>query len=65
VEGAEHGAFCGVGRFGVVDSVNEEGEAEDVGEENEFLCNCKFLVPNFEPGLEATLYGSLHVAHHC
>lgn len=37
VEGAEDGAFRGVGGFRVVDAVDEEGEAQDVGEENEFL----------------------------
>ena len=37
VERAKHGAFGGVGGFGVVDAVDEEGEAEDVGEEDEFL----------------------------
>lgn len=37
VEGPEDGAFGAGGRFGVVDGVDEEGEAEDVGEEDEFL----------------------------
>lgn len=37
MEGAEDGAFCGVGGFGVVDGVDEKREAEDVREENEFL----------------------------
>ena len=42
VEGAEDRAFCRGGRFRVVDCVDEEGEAEDVGEEDEFL-------PSFTP----------------
>jgi hypothetical protein len=37
MEGAEDGAFGGEGRFRVVDGVDEEGETEDVGEEDEFL----------------------------
>jgi hypothetical protein len=37
VEGPEDGAFGAGGGFGVVDCVDEEGEAEDIGEENEFL----------------------------
>lgn len=37
VEGAEDRAFGAGGGFGVVDAVHEEGEAEDVGEEDEFL----------------------------
>ena len=37
VEGTEDGAFGAVGRFRVVDGVYEQGEAEDVREENEFL----------------------------
>lgn len=37
VEGSEDRAFGAGGGFGVVDAVDEEGEAEDVGEENEFL----------------------------
>ena len=37
VEGAEYSAFGGGGGFRVVDRVDEEGEAEDVGEEDEFL----------------------------
>jgi hypothetical protein len=37
VEGPEDGAFGGAWGLGVVDGVDEEGEAEDVGEENEFL----------------------------
>ena len=37
VEGAEKGADRGVGWLGVVNTVDEEGEAEDVGEEDEFL----------------------------
>jgi hypothetical protein len=40
VEGPEDGAFGGVWGFGVVDGVDEEGEAEDVGKENEFLWDC-------------------------
>ncbi len=40
VKWAQDGAFCGVGGFGVVDSVDEEGEAEDIGEEDEFLWAC-------------------------
>jgi hypothetical protein len=34
---AEHGAFGGGGRLGVVYRVDEEREAESVGEEDEFL----------------------------
>lgn len=37
VEGPQDGALGGVGRLGVVDAVDEEGEAEDVGEEDELL----------------------------
>lgn len=37
VEGAEDGALGCAGGFGVVDVVEEEGEAEGVGEEDEFL----------------------------
>ena len=37
VEGAEDCAFCALGWFGVVYAVDEEGEAEDVREEDEFL----------------------------
>ena len=37
VEGAEDCAFGAGGGFGVVDAVDEEGEAEDVGQEDEFL----------------------------
>jgi hypothetical protein len=38
VEGAEDCAFGAVRWFGVVDAVYQQGEAEDVGQENEFLC---------------------------
>ena len=37
MEGPEDGAFGGVGGFGVVYGVDEEGEAENIGEEDEFL----------------------------
>ena len=37
MEGAEDGAFGAGGGFGVVDGVDEEREAEDVGEEDELL----------------------------
>ena len=37
VKRAENGTFGGVVWFGVVDGVDEEGEAEDVGKEDEFL----------------------------
>ena len=37
VEGTEDCAFGALRWFGVVDAVDKEGEAEDVGEENEFL----------------------------
>lgn len=37
VEGAEDGALGAVGRLGVVDGVDEQREADDVGEEDEFL----------------------------
>lgn len=37
MKGPENGAFSCVGWFWVVDGVDEEGEAEDVGEEYEFL----------------------------
>jgi hypothetical protein len=37
VERTEDGTFGAVGGFGVVDGVDEEGEAEDVAEEDEFL----------------------------
>lgn len=37
VEGAQDGALRGALGLGVVDGVDEEGEAEDVGEEDEFL----------------------------
>lgn len=37
VEGTENGAFGCVGWLGVVDVFDEGGEAEGVGEENEFL----------------------------
>lgn len=37
VEGPEHGALGAERRLGVVDVVDEEREAEDVGEEDEFL----------------------------
>lgn len=37
VEGVEDGVFGCVGGFGVVDVVEEEGEVEGVGEEDEFL----------------------------
>jgi len=37
VEGPQHGAFGRVRGFGVVDVVDEEGETEDVGEEDELL----------------------------
>lgn len=42
VEGAEDGAFCAVGGFGVVEGVDEEGEADYVGEEDEFLGGVRF-----------------------
>ena len=37
VKRAEDGAFSGGGRLGVVDGVDEEGEADDVAEEDKFL----------------------------
>ena len=37
VEGPEDCAFCALPRFRVVDTVDEEGETEDVGEEDELL----------------------------
>jgi hypothetical protein len=37
VKGAEDGGVRGAGRGWVVDGVDEEGDAEDVGEEDEFL----------------------------
>jgi hypothetical protein len=37
MEGPQDGAFGAVCRLGVVDCVDEEGEAEDVREEDEFL----------------------------
>lgn len=37
VEGPQDGALGGAGGLGVVDGVDEEGEAENVGEEDEFL----------------------------
>ena len=37
VEWAEHGSFGAVRWFRVVDAVNEQGETEDVGEEDELL----------------------------
>lgn len=42
VEGAEDGAFGCVGGFGVGEGVDEEGEAEDVGEEDEFLGEVRY-----------------------
>jgi hypothetical protein len=42
VEGAEDCAFGAGGGFGVVDGVDEEGEAEDVGEEDEFLLHARY-----------------------
>lgn len=40
MEGAENGSLGATGKCGVVDVVDEEGEAEDVGEEDEFLVFC-------------------------
>lgn len=37
VEGPQEGALCGVGRLGVIYTVDQEGQAEDIGEEDEFL----------------------------
>jgi hypothetical protein len=37
VEGAEERTFSSVRGLGVVYAVDKEGEAEDVGEEDEFL----------------------------
>ncbi len=37
VEGPQHGALSAPLGLGVVDAVDEQGEAEDVGEEDEFL----------------------------
>jgi len=37
VEGAEDGAFGAMGRLGVVDGVDEQREADYVGEQDEFL----------------------------
>lgn len=54
VEGAEHCSF-GAGRgFGMVDAVDEEGEAEDVGEKDEFLFDFA-LAYVFEGSLDAVL----------
>lgn len=39
VERAQDRAFGRAARFGVVDGVDEDGEAEDVGEEDEFLAS--------------------------
>lgn len=44
VEGPQDGSLGAAGRFGVVDAVDEEGQAQDVGEEDEFL-------PDFRAGL--------------
>ncbi|KAK4674410.1 hypothetical protein QC763_0024040 [Podospora pseudopauciseta] len=51
VEGAEDGALGRAGGFGVVDVVEEEGEAEGVGEEDEFLCR-KQMRPTFRTSLQ-------------
>ena len=37
VEGTQDGSFGRVGRFGMVDGVDKQRQAEDVGEEDEFL----------------------------
>lgn len=37
VEGPEDGAFGARGGFRVVDAVDQERKAEDIGEEDEFL----------------------------
>jgi hypothetical protein len=37
VEGAQDCSFGASGGFGVVDAVDEDGEAEDIGEEDVFL----------------------------
>ena len=39
VEGAQHGALGAARGFGVVDAIDEEGQAEDIGEEDEFLAD--------------------------
>ena len=44
MEWPEDGAFGGCGGFRVIDCVDEEGEAEDIGEEDEFL---SFHVSNY------------------
>ena len=40
VEGPQHGAFGAAWGFWVVDIVDKEGEAKDVGEEDVFLNLC-------------------------
>ncbi len=37
MEGPEDCAFCALRRFRMVDTIDEEGETEDVGEEDELL----------------------------
>lgn len=37
MEGAEYCAFGAVGRFGMVDAVDQQGQTKDIGEENKFL----------------------------
>lgn len=61
VEGAENGAFCAGGWFGVVDAIDEEGEADDVGEENEFLSDDQFLLSNLGRVVEPTCRTSVHI----
>lgn len=44
VERTEHGALGAARRFGMVNGVDEQGEAEDVGQEDEFLQIVKHIL---------------------
>lgn len=62
VEWPEDGTFGAGGGLRVVDCVNEEREAEDVGEEDEFLsCRVRLHSAKENEGWER----DLHVGHRC
>jgi hypothetical protein len=64
VERAEDGAFGGSRGFGVVNRVHEEGEADNVGEEDEFLrsfVSSPRISSGVRSGLRRTCRTSVHV----
>lgn len=61
VKGPQHGTLSGVWRLGVVDVVNEEGETEDIGEEDEFLRQMDHQLRELSQGTSTIKHASLTI----